>query len=134
MPAASAPDPEAPSTPPKSQAGSAPLDLSIERLDAHEEVRWNGRPLSELSDSELAAALAHLDVAAPPPAPAKSQSQRNWLKLRVTWPQPRRRITIQVDEGVLDWFRRGGPGYQARMNAVLRAYVDAQLEAETRAK
>jgi uncharacterized protein (DUF4415 family) len=27
---------------------------------------------------------------------------------------------------VLAWFRARGPGYQTRMNAVLRAYVEAQ--------
>jgi uncharacterized protein (DUF4415 family) len=27
---------------------------------------------------------------------------------------------------VLAWFRAHGPGYQTRMNAVLRAYVEAQ--------
>jgi uncharacterized protein (DUF4415 family) len=27
---------------------------------------------------------------------------------------------------VLSWFRNGGPGYQTRMNAVLRAFVDSQ--------
>jgi uncharacterized protein (DUF4415 family) len=28
-----------------------------------------------------------------------------------------------LDEDVLDWFRRSGPRYQTRMNAVLRMYV-----------
>jgi uncharacterized protein (DUF4415 family) len=33
---------------------------------------------------------------------------------------------LRIDEDVLAWFRAQGPGYQTRMNAVLRAYVDAQ--------
>jgi uncharacterized protein (DUF4415 family) len=37
-------------------------------------------------------------------------------------------ITMRVDEDVLDFFKRGGPGYQSRMNAVLRAYVYARRE------
>ena len=32
-------------------------------------------------------------------------------------------ISLRVDQDVLDWFRAGGPRYQTRMNAVLRAYV-----------
>jgi uncharacterized protein (DUF4415 family) len=42
-------------------------------------------------------------------------------------PQPARKaaISLRVDPEVLDWFRTQGPGYQTRMNAVLRAYVDA---------
>jgi uncharacterized protein (DUF4415 family) len=31
------------------------------------------------------------------------------------------------DEYVVDYFKQSGRGYQARMNAVLKAYVDAQL-------
>lgn len=34
-------------------------------------------------------------------------------------------ITLRIDEDVLDWFRRQGSGYQTRINALLRAYVDA---------
>ena len=32
---------------------------------------------------------------------------------------------MRIDEDVLAWFRAQGPGYQTRMNAVLRAYVEA---------
>jgi uncharacterized protein (DUF4415 family) len=31
---------------------------------------------------------------------------------------------------VLDWFRAHGPGYQTRINAVLRAFVQARRGAE----
>ncbi len=34
-------------------------------------------------------------------------------------------ISLRVDPEVLDWFKAQGPGYQTRMNAVLRAYKDA---------
>lgn len=34
-------------------------------------------------------------------------------------------ISLRLDEEVLEWFRIQGPGYQTRMNAVLRAYMDA---------
>jgi uncharacterized protein (DUF4415 family) len=34
-------------------------------------------------------------------------------------------ISLRLDEEVLSWFRTQGPGYQTRMNAVLRAYMDA---------
>lgn len=35
-------------------------------------------------------------------------------------------ITIRFDSEVLEWFRKSGPGYQTRINAILKAYVDAQ--------
>lgn len=34
-------------------------------------------------------------------------------------------ISLRVDPEVLGWFRAQGPGWQTRMNAVLRAYKDA---------
>ncbi len=34
-------------------------------------------------------------------------------------------ISLRVDPEVLAWFKAQGPGYQTRMNAVLRAYKDA---------
>ena len=38
-------------------------------------------------------------------------------------PDAKQAISLRLDEDVLDWFRRGGPRYQTRMNAVLRMYV-----------
>ena len=34
-------------------------------------------------------------------------------------------ISLRLDPDVLDWFKTHGPGYQTRMNTVLRAYMDA---------
>lgn len=34
-------------------------------------------------------------------------------------------ITLRIDEDVLDWFKKQGRGYQTKINALLRAYVDA---------
>jgi uncharacterized protein (DUF4415 family) len=36
-------------------------------------------------------------------------------------------ISLRVDPEVLDWFKAQGPGYQTRINAVLRAYKDAAV-------
>ena len=38
---------------------------------------------------------------------------------------PKAQLTIRVDREVLDWFRKQGRGYQTRINALLRAYMDA---------
>ncbi len=34
-------------------------------------------------------------------------------------------ISLRIDDDVLEWFKAQGPGYQTRMNAVLRAFKDA---------
>jgi uncharacterized protein (DUF4415 family) len=34
-------------------------------------------------------------------------------------------VTIRLDRQVLGWFKAKGPGYQTRINALLRAYMEA---------
>jgi uncharacterized protein (DUF4415 family) len=37
------------------------------------------------------------------------------------WNRPRKqRISLRVDTEVIDWFKSKGPGYQTRMNRILR--------------
>lgn len=38
---------------------------------------------------------------------------------------PKVQLTIRVDREVLDWFRKQGNGYHTRINALLRAYMEA---------
>ena len=33
-------------------------------------------------------------------------------------------LSLRIDRDVLEWFRAQGPGYQTRMHAVLRAYME----------
>lgn len=36
-------------------------------------------------------------------------------------------ISLRVDQDVLEWFKAQGPGYQTRINTVLRAFLDASV-------
>jgi uncharacterized protein (DUF4415 family) len=45
-------------------------------------------------------------------------------------PEPRQSIHIRIDAEVLRWFKAHIPGYQTRMNAVLRAFVAARRREE----
>jgi len=41
-------------------------------------------------------------------------------------PVPRKaQLTLRMDSDVLEWFRKQGQGYQTKINALLRAYMDA---------
>lgn len=41
-------------------------------------------------------------------------------------PAPRKSLlSLRIDADVVAWFRAQGPGYQSRMNALLRAYMEA---------
>lgn len=37
----------------------------------------------------------------------------------------KKQLTIRIDNDVLDWFRAQGRGYQTKINALLRAYMEA---------
>jgi len=34
-------------------------------------------------------------------------------------------LSLRIDSDVVEWFRARGKGYQSRMNALLRAYMEA---------
>lgn len=59
-----------------------------------------------------------------------------WERAVLVMPAGKERLTLRLDHEVVDYFKRGGRGYQTRINAVLRAYVKAQVarEAKTPAK
>ena len=40
--------------------------------------------------------------------------------------QGKRMMTLRIDGDVVEWFKAHGPGYQSRMNAVLRAYMKSR--------
>lgn len=40
---------------------------------------------------------------------------------------PKAVISLRVEQDVLEWFKAQGPGYQTRINAVLRAFRDASV-------
>ena len=40
-------------------------------------------------------------------------------------PMAKSSITVRLDSDVLEWFRKQGGGYQTRINAVLRTYMEA---------
>jgi uncharacterized protein (DUF4415 family) len=49
--------------------------------------------------------------------------RRHGLKLA----PPKASVSLRIDQDVLDWFRAQGPGYQTRINMILRAFRDASV-------
>ena len=39
---------------------------------------------------------------------------------------PKKNITLRIDPEIIDWFKARGKGYQTRMNAVLRVFIELQ--------
>lgn len=47
-------------------------------------------------------------------------------------PPRKQAVHIRLDVDILDWFREQGPGYQTRINAVLRSFVDSRRKTEAK--
>ena len=46
-----------------------------------------------------------------------------WEKAELRMPQPKKGIYLRLDQDLLDWLKHQGPGYQTRINAILRSYM-----------
>lgn len=60
-----------------------------------------------------------------PPAPAIEEIVRDIVRHGLPSAPGKAAISLRLDADVLDWFRAQGAGYQTRINAVLRAYMEA---------
>jgi uncharacterized protein (DUF4415 family) len=49
-----------------------------------------------------------------------------WKSAHVVVPPGKTSVHLRLDSDVIEWFRSRGKGHLTRMNAVLRAYVEAQ--------
>jgi uncharacterized protein (DUF4415 family) len=47
----------------------------------------------------------------------------DWSAAEVVVPPKKRAISIRLDEDLIGFFKAEGPGYQRRINAVLRSYL-----------
>ncbi len=57
--------------------------------------------------------------------PDFSNQPENWyLAAELMMPTSKKLLSLRLDADVIDWFKRQGPGYQTRINAVLRAFVN----------
>jgi uncharacterized protein (DUF4415 family) len=57
----------------------------------------------------------------------------DWSDAVLVMPSRKKAISIRVDEDVLDYFKSQGDGYQRRMNAVLRSYMQQKAKPKKRA-
>ncbi len=82
------------------------------------------------TDWERLRALPDSEVAFTNDAP--STSPEDWANAiahhGLPIPSRKTQIALRVDDDVLAWFKSQGPGYQTRMNAVLKAFRDAHKE------
>lgn len=77
--------------------------------------------LDRMTDEEITAA-AEADPDARP------MTDEEWARAEVMSPK-KTRVGLRLDTDVLQWFQARGRGYQSRINAVLRRYMEAQRKA-----
>lgn len=75
-----------------------------EQLEAMEDDDIDLSDIPEITPELFAKAMVHRGIG---PKPTKQQ------------------ITLRIDQDVLTWFRQQGRGYQTKINALLRAYMEA---------
>ena len=73
--------------------------------------------LRTMSDAEVHAAVSTDPDAHP-------TDEDFWKDAKVVLPRRKEIVTIRLDADLLDWLRRQ-PGYQTRINAILRSYMKA---------
>jgi uncharacterized protein (DUF4415 family) len=86
----------------------------------------NVKRLAALKDSEIV-----IDDDAPAWTP--EMFARAVVKRGLSPVPPKTLLSLRVDSDVVAWFRAQGRGYQSRMNALLRAYMEAHRQGRRRA-
>ena len=59
--------------------------------------------------------------------PDDAMEEIEWATTQLPMPRPKAHASLRIDADVLDWFKGQGKGYQTRINAVLRSYVQQKV-------
>lgn len=76
--------------------------------------------LKRMTDKDVAAGIADDPDAIP-------GDEQFWKRAKVVMPEKKETITIRLDADLLRWYR-GKKGYQTRINAILRSYMQAHFK------
>lgn len=87
------------------------------RYSAEEIEAMRRRGLDKTGEAKLNSTAA---------ADAEDEGDFDWARAEVGIPAPKQQLTVRFDSDLVEWFRSQGSGYQTRMNAVLRRFMDAQ--------
>lgn len=93
----------------------------IRRMVAAGEGRTNLERLDSITDDEIEAQMRD-------DPDWKDFIDIDWSKAVAVYPQPKNPVSIRLDADVLDFFKATGKGYQTRINAVLRHFMQETLK------
>ena len=80
------------------------------------------------SDVKRLAARKDSEIVVEAPRWTPDMFARAVVKQGLEIPRSKTLLSLRVDSDVVEWFRAQGRGYQSRMNALLRAYMDAHRQ------
>jgi uncharacterized protein (DUF4415 family) len=83
------------------------------------EPRTNWKRLRARTDEQIRAGLRK-------DPEVKATDEAFWDSAEVVMPRRKQTVTMRLDADLLDWFR-ANRGYQTRINAILRSYMNAQV-------
>jgi len=92
-------------------------ELQAMKAAGHTQTDWNAaarKPVPDGSD------------------PDDAMEQVEWATTELPMPKRKEHTNLRIDADVLDFFRRQGRGYQTKINAVLRSYVEQMMHHKPR--
>jgi uncharacterized protein (DUF4415 family) len=90
--------------------------IVIRRWGERRKGKTDWDKVDALTDARIAEAVAKDPDAVP--------IDLDWSEGLLAIPPKKKAISIRVDDDVLAYFKKQGAGYQRRMNAVLRSFMD----------
>ena len=99
-------------------------DDELRAKQARGESKSDWKAAAAMSEAEIEAAIAD--------DPDEAGMVVDWAQASVELPESKAVLNMRIDRDVLEFFRREGKGYQTKINAVLRSYVEQMLHHEKR--
>ena len=92
--------------------------VSYSELDDMPKPKPLSKRVKTMSEKQIhAAAESDVDAGLVPPG--------FWKGAQVVVPSEKVSVGIRLDSDVVEWFKIAGKGYQTRINAVLKSYMEA---------
>ena len=91
-------------------------DEKLQTMQARGEDKSDWTRAAAMTEAEIEAAIAG--------DPDEAGMIVDWSQASIELPQPKAVLNMRVDADVMEFFRRQGKGYQTKINAVLRSYVE----------
>jgi len=94
----------------------AAVELKAMRRRGEDRTDW--AKIDAMTEADLERAIAEDED--------ERDLEPDWTRAELVMPRPRQSVHLRLEPEVVDFFKAGGKGHITRMQAVLRAYVDAQ--------